>query len=201
MRKLSFATLPGYLWTGFLTISLETFGVSPVLNFISHLINEFIINEFIYKPKHYITKNYFQITIIIIYSLTSYRTISYVHCFIVCILQSMLKGLRSPLNHKLLGPLLNWEDHPSSFYILPAPRLPVFLFVCMFAKNQINQSEDEIYCHNSWITLLIIPGVFFCWLIQLYIQDIHTFNVFVFFLCSRFWEAPLYFTFGHNGSP
>ena len=136
------------------------------------------------------------------YDIQSYKLQnSYVHCFIVCILQSMLKGLRSPLNHKLLGPLLNWEDHPSSFYILPAPRLPVFLFVCMFAKNQINQSEDEIYCHNSWITLLIIPGVFFCWLIQLYIQDIHTINVFVFFLCSRFWEAPLYFTFGHNGSP
>ena len=104
MRKLSFATLPGYLWTGFLTISLETFGVSPLLNFISHFINEFIINEFIYKPKHYITKNYFQITIIIIYSLTSYRTISYVHCFIVCILQSMLRGLRSPLTTNCLDP-------------------------------------------------------------------------------------------------
>ena len=68
--------------------------------------------------------------------------------------------LGPPLNHKLLGPRLNWEDHPSSFYILPAPRLPVFLFVCMFVKNQINQSEDEIYCHNSWITLLIYPRHF-----------------------------------------
>ena len=59
------------------------------------------------------------------------------------------------LNHKLLMCPLSLEPHPSNFYILSAPCLCVFVF--MFVKNQLNQSEDKIYCHNLLITLLTCP--------------------------------------------
>ena len=74
----------------------------------------------------------------------------------------MQRGLRSP--PQILGHLSNLAPPPHlrvppllSYYILSAPRLCMCFFVFMFLKNQLSQSEDKIYCHNSSVTLLASP--------------------------------------------
>ena len=47
---------------------------------------------------------------------------------------------------------------PKFLYFVTPPPLPrLFSFVCIFIKNQLNQSEDAIYCHHSSINLLTCP--------------------------------------------
>ena len=71
------------------------------------------------------------------------------------------RGLRSPSSNFRSPLKFSSPPHlrvpPLKFlYFVSSPSVCVF-FVCMFLKNQLSQSEDEIYCHNSSITLLVSP--------------------------------------------
>ena len=98
---------------------------------------------------------------------------------------SMQRGLRLPSTTNCLGPPPQMiVPHPSNFYILSASPLHLCVFiVCMFVKNQLNQSEEEIYCHISLITLLACRLCFILLTHRISIKK-NTFNPFVFFLCS-----------------
>ena len=70
---------------------------------------------------------------------------------------SMQMGLRlplkfsPPLNHKLFRyPILSIPPRaqPLKFLYFVMPPTVYFYIVCIFVKNWLNQSEDEIYCQN-----------------------------------------------------
>lgn len=71
----------------------------------------------------------------------------------------------SPINNKLLRSPINWEPQLSTFFIFSVPHLLSFCLLICLSKNQLTQSEDKIYCHNSLITLLTCP---MCFILSIY---------------------------------
>ena len=116
------------------------------------------------------------------------------------VLRSLLK-FSSPLYHKPL----NWEPHPSNFYLLSALCLCVYvsLYVCQI-NNQLNLSKEEIYYHNLSIVLLTWPMRFILLIHYMISTAIYTGYpqkyLPDFFYVVVFWEAPLYYTFCHHGN-
>ena len=63
---------------------------------------------------------------------------------------------------KLLTPPPPSIENPTAhFSMICQHPICVYLCVCMFVKNQLNQSKDKIYCYNSSIKLLTCPMHFF----------------------------------------
>ena len=97
-------------------------------------------------------------------------------------LRSLLKFSSPPQPQICLGPPPSIESPTSHISIFCKPTYCLFLFVCMFVKNQLNQSFIVII-HR--LPYQLVSCILSCWLIKLSIQDIHknTFNSFIFFLC------------------
>ena len=53
------------------------------------------------------------------------------------------------------------ENPTAHFSMICQHPICLYLCVCMFVKNQLNQSKDKIYCYNSSIKLLTCPMHFF----------------------------------------
>ena len=62
---------------------------------------------------------------------------------------------------KLLTPPPSIKNPTAHFSMICQHPICVYLCVCMFVKNQLNQSKDKIYCYNSSIKLLTCPMHFF----------------------------------------
>ena len=112
----------------------------------------------------------------------------------------MQRGLRLPSTTNCLGPPPQMiVPYPSNFYILSASPLHLCVFVvCMFFKNQLNQSEEEIYCHILLITLLVCRLSFILLTHRISIKKIPSTLLYSFYVVV-FSEELLYYKFCHHG--
>ena len=78
----------------------------------------------------------------------------YIYLLLPLIIALIVKLLTPP-------PPPSIENPTAHFSMICQHPICVYLCVCMFVKNQLNQSKDKIYCYNSSIKLLTCPMHFF----------------------------------------
>ena len=79
----------------------------------------------------------------------------YIYLLLPLIIALIVKLLTPP------PPPPSIENPTAHFSMICQHPICVYLCVCMFVKNQLNQSKDKIYCYNSSIKLLTCPMHFF----------------------------------------